>query len=1093
MEEHPISALQYAGNLLRSGDIQAAQSILVRYLNADPNCAQGWFLLSFTLQEADHKIYALRRSLHLNPEFKEAKERLAVLQKRGTESGLLVGQPKASIELLLSQAAILVEQGDFKAAKKILREFMKRHPNEIQGWFLLSFAEPTDRGKINVLRQALCLDPNFTDAKIRLAELQNQPARIISPASISAEPQRIDAKPAKPQQLKNSPGAFWNLTRYILRRGFMIVATIVIGIYLTVLITNKGDQIDRDVQQQINHRISMMRYSGEYQGMDRDEREAKLEVIKEELEEEAGLHLPKAARNFRWTYNALRFDWGKVLYLRHMSLSNTATEDLDQVNALILQYLPNTLMLFGVANLLVFLIGLPLALFLASRGKNSRFDRVMMMLSPLSSVPSWVHGILLVTIFAVVLGVLPSGGKYDNIPPSTQWGYIPVVAKHMILPVAAIFLSMIFQLIYSWRTYFLIYSDEDYVELALAKGLSPKTLERRYILRPTMPYIITGFALTLVGFWQMSTALETFFSWPGIGMLYVKALPNFWGESFFPGEVSIILSVVVLFALLLGFVVFVLDAAYAIIDPRVRVGVNHGGVVQTHSKRSRGRIWVHKRSPRRKNHWSSKKGFTPNSRPVSERIKITFGNLTMGLAQSWQWFKNLFREIRKYPSAVIGLSIIAIFVALSLYTVIALPYLEIGSEWRGSNISEKVYLPKNVPPEWTNWFRREKFPTTLVLNSQDETIQKTYNGSNEMIFTTTFDYPFTEFPQGLYLYINKTYREKQPFLSIKWITPDGREISPKSPTSETAVVYNFSENLNIRRPVRQNENWQNWFVTEGQNRTPEFYYLFADPDADNPQALSGTYRLEVSALTFEEGTDVEIEFVLFGQLHGWAGTDYLRRDLVVPLLWGLPFTLALGVFGAILTTTLAMIVAAAAVWFGGRFDGLIQRFTEANMILPVLAVGILVFAFYGISLWVIMGVIILLNVFGSPAKSFRAAFLQVKEAPYIEAARAYGASNSRIIFKYMIPKIIPVLIPQLVMLIPALVFLEATLGIFNVFDPRYPTWGRVIYEAVTRAALWGGSAYWVLEPISLLLLIGVSFAMVGFALERILNPRMQTK
>ena len=161
------------------------------------------------------------------------------------------------------------------------------------------------------------------------------------------------------------------------------------------------------------------------------------------------------------------------------------------------------------------------------------------------------------------------------------------------------------------------------------------------------------------------------------------------------------------------------------------------------------------------------------------------------------------------------------------------------------------------------------------------------------------------------------------------------------------------------------------------------------------------------------------------------------------------------------------------------------------MILPILAVGILVFAFYGISLWVIMGVIILLNVFGSPTKSFRAGFLQIKEAPYIEAARAYGASNTRIIFKYMIPKIIPVLIPQLVALIPALVFLEATLGMFNVFDPRYPTWGRVIYESITRGALWGGSAYWVLEPISLLLLIGVSFALIGFALERVLNPRLQ--
>ncbi|MBN1666659.1 MAG: ABC transporter permease subunit, partial [Anaerolineales bacterium] len=189
----------------------------------------------------------------------------------------------------------------------------------------------------------------------------------------------------------------------------------------------------------------------------------------------------------------------------------------------------------------------------------------------------------------------------------------------------------------------------------------------------------------------------------------------------------------------------------------------------------------------------------------------------------------------------------------------------------------------------------------------------------------------------------------------------------------------------------------------------------------------------------------------------------------------------------------SMIFSAAGVWLGGWVDNLVQRLTEANMILPVLAVGILVYALYGIDLWIILGVVILLNVFGSPTKAFRAAFLQVKEAPYMESARAYGASNLRIIFRYLIPRIIPVMIPQMITLIPSFVFLEATLGIFNVFDPRYPTWGRIIYTALSKGAWWGGSRYWVLEPISLLLLTGLAFALVGFALERILNPRLQEK
>jgi peptide/nickel transport system permease protein len=184
-----------------------------------------------------------------------------------------------------------------------------------------------------------------------------------------------------------------------------------------------------------------------------------------------------------------------------------------------------------------------------------------------------------------------------------------------------------------------------------------------------------------------------------------------------------------------------------------------------------------------------------------------------------------------------------------------------------------------------------------------------------------------------------------------------------------------------------------------------------------------------------------------------------------------------------------MAVAACGVWLGGWVDALIQQLVEANLILPVIAIGVLIYSYFNVSIWVFLGIIVLLNVFGSPTKSFRAALLQVKEAPYLEAARAYGAGNSRIIFRYLVPRILPILVPQLVGLIPSYVFLEATLGIFNVRSD-YPTWGRIIYEALRNGANFG-SSFWVIEPLSLLLLTGLAFAMLGFALERILNPRLR--
>jgi peptide/nickel transport system permease protein len=185
-----------------------------------------------------------------------------------------------------------------------------------------------------------------------------------------------------------------------------------------------------------------------------------------------------------------------------------------------------------------------------------------------------------------------------------------------------------------------------------------------------------------------------------------------------------------------------------------------------------------------------------------------------------------------------------------------------------------------------------------------------------------------------------------------------------------------------------------------------------------------------------------------------------------------------------------MILAATGVWFGGRVDQVIQRLADINMIIPVLPVAIMVFYLYSQSIWVVLTVVVILNVFSSAIKNYRAAFLEMKDAPYIEAAKAYGSSNWRIIFRYMIPRILPLLIPQVIILIPTYVCFEATLAFLNVSEPNMPTWGKVIYEAVQKGAF-QDNLYWVLEPVGLIVLTGLSFAMVGFALDSIFNPRLR--
>jgi peptide/nickel transport system permease protein len=438
-------------------------------------------------------------------------------------------------------------------------------------------------------------------------------------------------------------------------------------------------------------------------------------------------------------------------------------------------------------------------------------------------------------------------------------------------------------------------------------------------------------------------------------------------------------------------------------------------------------------------------------------------------------------EIGRYPSALVGLVFIVLMVGVSIVTLVAIPYNEAIRLWRGD---EEIWYnsPKTAAPKWVNWFRSEKLPETLVINSADDDFPKTVeisgDGISEISWSYVFDFEYDSFPDELSLFFTSDFQEKLPHVELIWVTPDGREIRMETLSVERKKSYRVSQDTKLMRRLRSDY--------------PQIA-LFADPESpeDNPIPLKGTYELQVHAIVFEENSTVDAEFVMFGRVAGWAGTDHRRRDLSIALLWGTPIALAFGLLAAVGTTVTTMIISAIGVWFGGWVDELIQRVTEVNLILPVLPILIMVGTFYSRSLWLILGVIILLSIFGGGIKTYRAIFLQVKESPYIEAAQAYGAGNFRIIFNYLIPRIIPLLLPQFVTLVPAFVFYEAALAVLGLGDPILPTWGKVINEANVNGALHVGQYYWVLEPSFLLMLTGLAFAMVGYSLDRVFNPRLR--
>ena len=372
----------------------------------------------------------------------------------------------------------------------------------------------------------------------------------------------VEAQSAQPQveeQAKSRRGSstFTRVARYTLVRVIMLFFTVATGVFLTIMIANMGGYVDQIMKGNIRDQIAQqLRSDRNFQALDKEEQN-KLMVDLVALEEERlGLNKPFAVRAVRFLTNALVLDLGR-------SIQMTSDEGSKEVRLIILERLPPTLLLMGTSNLVLFFGSLFAALAL-SRQYGSLCDKAIIAFSPTSSAPSWFYGLFLILIFAAIFRVLPFGGMVGSPPATTKWGYALDVGKHLILPASALIISSMFISIYNWRTFFLIYSTEDYVEMAKAKGLTDRDIERRYILRPTLPNIITNFSLLIITLWTGAIITETVFSWPGLGRTYFTAIGFY--------DTPVIVGNTIIYAYLLALTVFLLDFIYALVDPRVKIG-----------------------------------------------------------------------------------------------------------------------------------------------------------------------------------------------------------------------------------------------------------------------------------------------------------------------------------------------------------------------------------------------------------------------------------------------------------------------------------------------------------------------------------------
>ncbi len=358
-------------------------------------------------------------------------------------------------------------------------------------------------------------------------------------------------------QVKKNTGAAVRLLRYTATRLLSLFITVAIGVFLTILIANMGGYVDTIRKAEIRENIQLkVNGSNIFDSLSSEERALRIEEMIRLEEKRLGLDKPFIVRTVNYLTDALTLNLGRAQKMSSDSGSRT-------VRLIILERLAPTLLLFGFSNIALFFGSVFIALNL-SRNYGGFWDRIIVALAPTSSAPGWFYGLFLIVIFAGVFNFFPFGGMVDSPPPDSTFLYSLSLLDHLVLPTIAIALSTFFLSAYTWRTFFLIFSSEDYVEMAKAKGLSSRDVERRYVLRPTLPTIITNFALILIGLWTGAPILETVFNWPGLGRTLFQAVGLF--------DIPVIVGSNVIFAYLLAITVFLLDFIFALVDPRVRIG-----------------------------------------------------------------------------------------------------------------------------------------------------------------------------------------------------------------------------------------------------------------------------------------------------------------------------------------------------------------------------------------------------------------------------------------------------------------------------------------------------------------------------------------
>lgn len=447
--------------------------------------------------------------------------------------------------------------------------------------------------------------------------------------------------------------------------------------------------------------------------------------------------------------------------------------------------------------------------------------------------------------------------------------------------------------------------------------------------------------------------------------------------------------------------------------------------------------------------------------------------------------RGIWHEFSHNKMGMAGVVILAILFLMSIVAFVTIP-VENFQTW--NDPASWLLYPKSAQPAWVNYFQSEKIPEHLILQPQSSSRQL----ESVYVLTDSFvvNYQYDGFPSDFIYRFTAKY-SGSPLLQLSVTRPDGAElnlISTSLPLGNAETTYSgmiFSTQTVIVKNLANDKNRYSFPFDTLSSEKIIFSKL-----AEN-KILKGNYIFRVNLYDVSgKPVLVKSNLVIGGKVYGMMGTDELRRDLSIGLLWGTPLALFIGITVSIGSVILGLLYGVFAGFKGKATDEALMRLNDVIYAMPALPLLIILAVTVGNSIFLMVGFLVLFGWVGI-AKVSRSMALQIKTLQYVEAAKLMGQKDRKIIFKHILPQLLPYAFASIAISVPAAITTEAGLSFLGLGDPTFPTWGQILHDASSYSAAARGMWWWILPPGILIAITGLAFVFMGQAMDVIINPRLR--